>query len=145
MAHAGNAIISNDYVTCYETELQIHKYYFPFGLRKHVAYSEIKSCELRDMRDDIGFWAVKLWGQGLSNIWWHNDWSRYSRKKCIIIDTNHWPKIGLTMDDKEIEQVYKFIQHKMSANDSNVKTSRFSGMEQCNADDDQTSTIKLKI
>ncbi|CAF1264972.1 unnamed protein product [Didymodactylos carnosus] len=52
-----------------------------------------------------------MWGKGiLLGLWWPCDVHRHSRKQYILIDTHHWPKIGLTMDDREIEQVYQFLK-----------------------------------
>jgi len=111
-----DVLISNSFVKCYSNHLVIHLYYFPYGNKK-VKYSDISSCQLIPMRE-MGFTEVKLWGMGLSPIWWHSDMHRNGREYCIILNTNHWPKIGLTMDDKDIINVYHLIKQKIDFNQS---------------------------
>jgi hypothetical protein len=109
-------LISNGFVTCYSDHLVIHLYYFPYG-DKTVKYSDIQSCELIPMRE-IPFYKIKMWGMALSPIWWHSDLRRHFREFCIILDANQWPKIGLTMDDKDLVDVYKLIKEKTEFNQS---------------------------
>jgi hypothetical protein len=109
-------ILSNGFVKCYSDRLVIHLYYFPYG-NKTIKYSDIQSCELLQMRD-LSIFKYKTWGMALAPIWWHSDWRRYGRKYYIILDTNHWPKIGLTMDDNDIIDVYNLIKQKMDINQS---------------------------
>jgi hypothetical protein len=111
---ANDIIFSNNFVKCYSDHLVIDLYYFPYGDKK-VKYNEIHSCQLIPMRE-MGFLKIKMWGMALSPIWWHSDLHRLSRENCIILDTNHWPKIGLTMDDNDIIIVYKLIKDKMDPN-----------------------------
>jgi len=119
---SNHPLISNGFVTCYSNHLVIHLYYFPFGDKK-VKYSEINSCELVPMRE-MGFLKIKLWGMALSPIWWHSDLHRHGREYCIILDANQWPKIGLTMDDKDTINVYKLIKEKMDLNQSSIDTKK---------------------
>lgn len=114
-------IISNGFVTCYSDRLVIHLYYFPFG-NKTIKYRNIQSCELLRM-SDLGILKRKMWGMGLSSIWWHSDMHRNSREYYILLDTNHWPKIGITMDDDDITNVYKLIKDNMDTNQSIVTSS----------------------
>jgi hypothetical protein len=111
-----DVLISNNFVKCYSNHLVIRLYYFPYGDKK-VKYSDIISCQLIPMRE-MGFTKVKLWGMALSPIWWHSDMHRLGRESCIILDTNHWPKIGLTMDDNDIVNVYNLIIEKINFNQS---------------------------
>jgi hypothetical protein len=114
-----NVFISNNFVKCYSDHLTIDLYYFPFGNKK-VKYVDIRSCQLIPM-SEMSFLKIKLWGMALSPIWWHSDLHRYQREYCIILDTNHWPKIGLTMDDKDIINVYQFIKQKIDFNQSSIE------------------------
>jgi hypothetical protein len=107
-------LFSNGFVKCYSDRLVIHLYYFPFG-NKTVQYKQIQSCELLEMRD-LAFSKSKLWGMALAPIWWHADFSRYSRRYYILLDVNQWPQIGLTMDDEDIVKVYKILKNKMGMN-----------------------------
>jgi hypothetical protein len=109
-------IISNGFVKCYSDHLVISLYYFPYG-NKTIKYRDIQSCDLLKMRD-LSIFKYKTWGMALSSVWWHSDLRRYSRENYILLDTNHWPKIGLTMDDKDIINVYELIKQKMGANQS---------------------------
>jgi len=111
-----DVLISNNFVKCYSNHLVISLYYFPYGDKK-VKYNDIISCQLIPMRE-MGFTKVKLWGMALSPIWWHSDMHRLGRESCIILDTNHWPKIGLTMDDNDIVNVYNLIMEKINFNQS---------------------------
>lgn len=101
-------ILSNSYITCYSDHLVIHWYYFPFG-SKTIKYNFIHSCDLLAL-EDLSFAAKKLWGMSLSPIWWPADFYRYSRKYYLLLSTNSWPKIGLTMDDNDIQLVYTLIE-----------------------------------
>ena len=109
-------IISNSYVKCYSDHLVIHIYYFPVG-NKTIKYKDIQRCELLPMKD-LSILKCKQWGMALSSIWWPLDWHRYSRKYYILLDMNHWPKIGITMDDQDINSVYQLIKQNMNANQS---------------------------
>ena len=103
-------VISNNFVTCYSDRLAIHWYYFPFG-NKTIKYKDIKSCELLRMHD-LSTLKIKIWGMALSPIWWPCDWRRHFREYYILLDTNQWPKIGITMNDNDIINVYKLIKQK---------------------------------
>src|SRR5689334_15926225 len=107
-------IFSNDFVKCYSDYFVICLYYFPFG-SKIVHYDKIQSCELLEMHD-LGCGSSKLWGMSLSPIWWHCDFSRYSRRYYILLDANQWPKIGLTMDDDDAVKVYNILENKIGMN-----------------------------
>ncbi|CAF1608738.1 unnamed protein product [Rotaria sp. Silwood1] len=109
-------IISNGFVTCYLDRLVIHLYYFPYG-NKTIKYSDIKSCELLRMRD-LSIFKCKIWGMALSSVWWHSDLRRHCREYYILLDANQWPKIGITMDDNDIINVYKLIKEKIDVNQS---------------------------
>ncbi|CAF3934916.1 unnamed protein product [Rotaria sordida] len=65
---------------------------------------------------DLSFSKSKLWGMALAPIWWHCDFSRYSRRYYILLNANQWPQIGLTMDDDDIVKVYKILKNKMDMN-----------------------------
>ncbi len=107
-------IISNEFVKCYSDHLVIHLYYFPYG-NKTIKYKNIRSCELLRM-SDLNILQTKGWGMGLSSIWWHCDLSRGGREYYILLDTNKWPKIGITMNDNDIIGVYNLIKQKMGTN-----------------------------
>jgi hypothetical protein len=115
-------LFSNGFVTCYPDYLVIHLYYFPFGNKK-VKYSNIVSCEFHQS-NDMDIFSFKHWGMALSPIWWHCDMRRLSRKYYILLDANQWPKIGLTMDDNDITNVYNLIRQKMYSNQSNIYTEK---------------------
>lgn len=105
-------LLANKFVKCYTDRLVIDLYYFPYG-SKTVKYSDIQSCELLHMRD-LSILHSKLWGMALAPIWWHSDLRRYSREYYILLEANQWPKIGLTMDDSDIVEVYKLIHERMN-------------------------------
>ncbi|CAF3093195.1 unnamed protein product [Rotaria sp. Silwood2] len=111
-------LISNSFVTCYSDYFVINLYYFPFGNKK-LNYNDIRSCKLHST-DDLGMLSCKSWGMSLTPVWWHYDTKRFMRKNYILLDTNHWPQIGLTMDDNDLINVYYLIKKKMSFNQSNI-------------------------
>jgi hypothetical protein len=94
----------------------IHLYYFPYG-NKTIKYKDIQSCELLQRRD-LSILKYRIWGMALSPIWWHSDLRRYRRKYYILLDINKWPKIGITMNDDDIINVYQLIKQKMGINQS---------------------------
>ena len=108
-------IFSNDFVKCYSDHLVINLYYFPYG-NKTIKYKDIQSCEFLRMKD-LNIFKCKNWGMALSPIWWHCDLRRFSREYYILIQTNQWPQIGLTMDDQQIHQVYQFIEKQTNKDD----------------------------
>ncbi|CAF0985710.1 unnamed protein product [Adineta ricciae] len=129
-------IISNDSVTCYADRLVIHLYYFPYG-SKTIKYEDIRSCQLLPLRR-LNRLKYKKWGMGLSPIWWHSDVQRYYRNYYLLLDTNHWPYIGVTMDDKDILNVFELIQSGAQskflsgpANGKEMKYRDFSEYESC--------------
>ncbi len=111
-------LISNGFVTCYSDRLVIHLYYFPYG-NKTIRYNDIQSCELLPMHD-LSIFKSKTWGMALSPIWWHSDIRRFCRKYYILLDANQWPKIGITMDDQDIANVYHLIEEKTKGNQSST-------------------------
>jgi hypothetical protein len=115
-AESEQPIISNNFVKCYSDRLVIDLYYFPYG-NKTVKYKNIQSCKLLKMHD-LSIFKYKAWGMGLSPIWWPSDIRRFWRKYYIILDANQWPQIGITMDDKDIIDVYELIQQKINENQS---------------------------
>lgn len=104
----GEILFQNGFVTCYSDRLVIPFYYFPYG-DKTIEYKNIRSCDLLDAKQ-LSFFEVKSWGMAFSSIWWPLDIRRQWRKYYIVIDANQWPRIGLTMDDEQIHQVYKLIK-----------------------------------
>ena len=110
-ANSDTILFSNSTVTCYSDRLVIHYYYFPIG-HKTIKYNQIQSCALLEMRD-LSFLKTKLWGMGLSSIWWHADFYRDSRRYCLLLDANQWPQIGLTMDDDDLLKVDKLVKNKL--------------------------------
>jgi len=120
--HSNEILFSNNFVKCYSDHLVIDLYYFPYGNKK-VKYNQIQSCELISMRE-MPFYKKKMWGMALSPIWWPADLRRSGRESCIILDTNHWPKIGLTMDDDDIQIVYRLIKEKINPNGALIDIKR---------------------
>lgn len=112
-AHADEILMRNDFVTCYSDRLVVHFYYFPFG-EKTIRYDDIQSYELRRL-DQMNFLQVKCWGMAMSPIWWHLDIRREWREHFLLVDAGQWPKIGITMDDKDIAKVYDLIKHRMAS------------------------------
>jgi hypothetical protein len=109
---AEQPIFSNGFVTCFQDFMFIHWYYFPFG-KKRVNYSDIRTCELRPIAEE-SLLGIKTWGMALTPIWWHCDSKRFSRQNYVRMNVNQWPDIGLTMDDRELEQVYYLIRKQMN-------------------------------
>jgi hypothetical protein len=105
-------IISNGFVTCYSDHLIIHLYYFPFGNKK-IKYKDIQTCDLLPMKD-LSVFKRKMWGMALAPIWWHSDMRRHTREYYILLDANQWPKIGITMEDEDINNVYQLIKKNMN-------------------------------
>ncbi|CAF3433162.1 unnamed protein product, partial [Rotaria sp. Silwood2] len=67
---------------------------------------------------NLSIFKCKMWGMALSSVWWHSDFRRHWREYYIILDTNQWPKIGITMDDNDIINVYKLIKEKLDEKQS---------------------------
>jgi hypothetical protein len=122
IADSNVPLISNGFVTCYSDYLVIHWYYFPFGNKK-IKYSDIRSCEFRSTHD-MDIFTFKHWGMAFSPIWWHCDMKRLSRQHYILLDTNQWPKIGLTMDDNDTINVCNLIRQKIYLNQSNISVEK---------------------
>ncbi|CAF1290760.1 unnamed protein product [Rotaria sordida] len=114
-------IISNSFVTCYPDRLVIHLYYFPYG-NKTIKYTDIQSCELLRIAD-LSILKRKMWGMALSSVWWHADFHRHWREYYILLDTNQWLKIGITMNDDDIINVYKLIKEKIDSQQSTETSS----------------------
>ena len=106
-------LIQNEFVTCYSDRLRVHSYYFPVG-DKTIRYEDIQSCELL-RHEQLNFFQMKCWGMAFSPIWWPLDWLRQWREYYLIIEANQWPKIGITMNDRDIVDVYGLIKQKMAA------------------------------
>jgi hypothetical protein len=113
-AESEQPIISNSFVTCYSDHLVIHLYYIPYG-NKTIKYRDIRSCELLQMRD-LNILKYKLWGIAITPVWWHADLRRGFRKYYILLDINKRLKVGITMNDNDIINVYKLIKQKMGRN-----------------------------
>ncbi|CAF1284186.1 unnamed protein product [Didymodactylos carnosus] len=118
-------VYTNPYISCYNDRLVVHNYDYPQG-DKTLKYHEIHSCKFRLLKQ-LNFLEVKMIGMGFSYsstlqkqlIWWPRDLQRHSstkRKHCLILylKGNPYPnRIGVTMSEDQIEQIYEFIQNNL--------------------------------
>lgn len=84
-------------VTCDETGLTIHHYYFPLGGEKRVPYTEIRKVEERAMGPLTGQW--RIWGMGMPPYWFHLDGRRPQKTRCIALDVGGFVRPAVTPDD----------------------------------------------
>ncbi len=77
-----------------DSEIVIHKFYFPFGRPRRVRFDSIRRAELKPLTFRDG--KARLWGMGLRPIWFHLDAMRFFKKHFVEIDTGATVKIGLT-------------------------------------------------
>ena len=63
-----NVLYDDRYVQVTDTHVIIKNYYF-FGCAKKIAYAEIERLYTAE-EYGAGFWGQKIWGMGLSAIWW---------------------------------------------------------------------------
>ncbi|MDC3958299.1 hypothetical protein [Polyangium jinanense] len=93
------AVLYEDkHVVCDEDALTIKRYYFPLG-KKRIPYADIRRVDEKRMGLLTG--ELRIWGMGLTPIWFHLDMARPGKDRCIVIDRGGFVKIALTPDDHE--------------------------------------------
>ena len=92
-------LYDDGFVTLDSDALTIHRYYFPLGTSKRIAYSSIKGMQ----EILIGFWTGKgrLWGSGDLRHWFPLDLRRPQKDKAIILDVGAWVRPVITPDDPD--------------------------------------------
>jgi len=88
-----------------ENGLHIKTYYFPFGLKKHVAFPQIEDIRIVTYFIDPGAEMLKLksWGMGLSWTWWACDMSRScSNNKGVLLKVRNDSMLkGFSVEDPD--------------------------------------------
>lgn len=97
------------YVVCDDDAITIHAYYFPVG-SKRIPYTTMVSVT----EENIDFWtgAGRIWGMGISPHWFHLDWDRPGKTRCIIINDGFWVKSVVTPDNHD--RVMEILAAKVS-------------------------------
>jgi hypothetical protein len=102
------AILYEDpYLICDDDAITIHQYYFPLG-SKRIAYSSIEQMHQEPM--DYFSGSLRFWGMGLAPYWFHLDWERPYKNRCIILDSGEWIKPVITPTDQDV--VWRILQAK---------------------------------
>jgi hypothetical protein len=91
------ALYEDRNVTCDDTGLTIHRYYFPFMGDKRVPYAEVRRADDRPMGPLTG--QLRIWGMGLAPYWFHLDPDRPNKARCIALDIGRTIRPVITPDD----------------------------------------------
>lgn len=92
-------VYEDKYVVLDEHAITIKTYYFPWG-SKRIPYDDIDQVR----EEELDFWSGKwrIWGTRKPPQWFHLDWNRPGKPKCIILETNTgWSKPVLTPESHE--------------------------------------------
>ncbi len=71
-------------IACQDVELVIRRYYFPFGLAKHVRYDRIRSARRFKLTALHG--KYRTWGSGNFTQWFNLDFGRHRKSEGIVLD-----------------------------------------------------------
>jgi hypothetical protein len=99
------------HVTCDETGMTIHRYYFPFGGDKRVPYANIRAIEERAMGPLTGQW--RIWGMGAPPYYFHLDGDRPKKTRAIALDVGGFIRPTVTPDD--VDRVLGILREKARA------------------------------
>lgn len=79
--------------------ITLRRYYFPVGVSKRIAYTDIRDVQQRPM----GAWTGKarLWGSGDLRHWAPLDLHRPEKDTAIIIDLGRFVRPVFSPDDPE--------------------------------------------
>ncbi|MGH8929319.1 MAG: hypothetical protein ACRDZO_01450 [Egibacteraceae bacterium] len=75
------------WITCTDTHLLIHRYYFPLGSPKAIPYADIQSVASVEMGVLTG--KGRLWGTSWPRYWAHLDLSRPRKHTALVLDLGH--------------------------------------------------------
>ena len=90
-------LYSDKRIVCDDGGITVKRYYFPFG-SKHFPFANITAAYLRKIGATTG--QYRFWGMGLDfKHWFHEDHSRPSKSRAILIETGGWIRAVLTPDD----------------------------------------------
>lgn len=97
-------LFEDDHMIITDKEIILKNYYFPLFTSKTIKLNEIKSFKLYQPRS---FFTMKSWGMAIDfEVWWHLDMKRkYNDRFAIVLNTNQWPKIGITPRSGKAESV----------------------------------------
>lgn len=92
-----------------EVALTIKHYYFPVG-SKRVPYETIRAVHDREMDFWTGKW--RIWGFRVAPEWFHLDWNRPGKTRCLILDTEQgWLRPVITPESHQ--QVLAILRDKL--------------------------------
>ena len=77
-------LYEDPWIRCDDVTLTISGYYFPFGTRKVIAYSDIQAVTRRTLGPLSGRW--RIWGTSHPGYWWHLDWLRFQKDTALELD-----------------------------------------------------------
>jgi hypothetical protein len=105
------ALYEDRHVTCDDSGLTIHRYYFPFMGDKRVPYEKIRHAEDRTMGPLTG--QLRIWGMGLAPYWFHLDADRPSKTRCIALDLGGTIRPVITPDN--VDAVLAIVRERAHA------------------------------
>ena len=88
-------LYEDNYIVLSESALTIKHFYFPVG-SKRIPYDEITAVR----EEELDFWSGKwrIWGARKLPQWFHLDWNRPGKERCIIVETSGMLDPVLTPD-----------------------------------------------
>lgn len=100
MAEAG-ILYEDKYVQITDTNIILKKYYFPAGNSKKIELIEIESI-CTDKEYGVGKLGIKVWGMGLSNIYWAHGGNLHRPEYNYIIKVrNSSPNCGFSVENPD--------------------------------------------
>src|SRR5689334_8055240 len=90
-------LYQDDRISIDDSGITVRDYYFPLGGRKFVPWVSIRAA--RELR--LGFWTGKyrLWGMGVTPVWFNLDPIRARREQAFVLDTGGVIQTALTPEN----------------------------------------------
>ena len=93
-------LYSDPLVTITEDEIVVHRYSFPLGGDKRVAWADIDTVRAQTPTINTGRW--RLWGTDDFATWFNHDWKRPARPTLFKIKTRTQKlMVGFTAHDAD--------------------------------------------
>ena len=100
----GTGIPYSDKLISIDNEgITIQHYYFPFGAKKRIVFSDIEVIQAFDGG------CLRIWGSSDFRTWFGLDWQRPARSMIFIIKLkNRWNRIGFTCENaQDVAQILR--------------------------------------
>jgi hypothetical protein len=91
----GTVLYEDDRITCTDSGLVIHGYYFPLATAKRIPYGEIRTVE----QIELGSGRWRIWGGTDPRYWFNLDLHRPHKASALVLELGKAIRPVITPDD----------------------------------------------